>query len=131
MGAAAGLLVEVQGSRGLVLALGGFFAACAVALYLSASALAGPLAGLVAALGVLAGLAGCLRRQARDYPCWLWLGEHGSIEWRDRMGRPGSGQVVAAVRGGGWWVSLSVQPDGRTRARDRARALVASVPAPH
>jgi hypothetical protein len=121
MGAAAGLLVEVHGSRGLALALGGFFTACAVALYLSASALAGPFAGGMAALGVLAGLAGSLRRQARDYPCWLWLGEHGSIEWRDRMGRPGSGHVVAAVRVGGLWVSLSVQPDGRTRARDRAR----------
>lgn len=122
MGAAAGLLVEVHGSRGLTLALGGFFAACAAALYLSVSALAGPFAGGMAALGVLAGLAGRLRRQARGYPCWLWLGEHGSVEWRDRMGRSGRGQVVAAVRVGGLWVSLGVQPDDRTRAQDWAHA---------
>ncbi|CAB3787035.1 hypothetical protein [Pararobbsia alpina] len=122
MSAATGLLFEVHRSPALTIALGSFFAGCAIALYLSASAAAGPFAGVAASLAGVAWLAWCARRQARGCPRWLWLAEQGSVEWCDRMGRPGAGQAVAAVRVGGLWVSLSAQPDRQTREQGETRA---------
>jgi hypothetical protein len=111
---ATSLWVEVHGSRWLTFAQGGFIAACAMALYLSSSAVAGPFAGVAAALAGVAWLAWRARCQARYCLCELWLDEEGSVQWYDRMGRFGRGQVVAAVRAGGGWVSLSAQADRQT-----------------
>jgi hypothetical protein len=114
------LWIEVRGSRWLTFMQGSFLAACAMALHLSASALAGPFAGVALALAGTAWLAGYAHGQARGRLCELWLDEDGSVEWYDRIGRVGKGQVVAAVRVGGGWVSLSAQPD-----REATRALQA------
>jgi hypothetical protein len=118
------LWIEVRGSRWMTFLLGSFLAACAMALYLSVSAAAGPLAGVVVALAGTAWLAGYARSQARGRLCELWLDEDGSVEWYDRMGRFGTGQVVAAVRVAGWWVSLSAQPLGAPPDRQATRTGV-------
>jgi hypothetical protein len=124
MVAPASLWIEVRGSRWLTFVLGSFLAACAMALYLSASAVAGPLAGGAVALVGTAWLARYARRQARGRLCELWLDEDGSVEWYDRTGRFGRGQVVAAVRVGGWWVSLSAQPLSASPDRRATRTAV-------
>lgn len=103
------LLVEVRRSPGFTVLTGGFIAACSMALFLSASAVAGPLAGTAAALAGAVWLVWRVRREGRGRPRCFWLAGDGSVGWYDRMGRPGAGQVVAAVRAGGLWVSLSAQ----------------------
>ena len=81
-----------------------------MALYLSASAVAGPFAGVAVSLAGVACLAWRARCEARGRLSGLWPDEEGWVEWCDRIGRSGTWRVVVAVRVGGLWVSLSAQP---------------------
>ncbi len=114
---AAAIRVEVGVSTGLAVGLAGFVVACASALYVAAEAVAGPLAGVTAALAGGVVLVSCAWRQVLDVPRRFRLDKDGSLRWVERSGRPGRGRVTAAVRVGGGWVSLSVQAEAASGSR--------------
>jgi hypothetical protein len=113
------LIVDVRRSLCLTAGMAGVLAGVAIALYLAASGVAGRGAGVVAALAGVVLLVVCTRHRARREPCVLTLRGDGSVDWIDRRGVRGSGQVVGAGRMGGLCVSLRIA--SRATPQDASR----------
>lgn len=114
------LIVDVRRSLCLTVGMAGVVTGVAIALYLAASNIAGRGAGVIAALAGVALLIACVKRRAHREPCIFTLRGDGSVDWVDRRGVRGSGNVVAAGRVGGLWVSLRIESAAEPAAEPAA-----------
>jgi hypothetical protein len=116
------LIVDVRRSLCLTVGMAGVVTGVAIALYLAASNVAGRGAGVIAALAGVALLIACVKRSAHREPCIFTLRGDGSVDWVDRRGVRESGNVVAAGRVGGLWVSLRIESAAEPAAESSASA---------